>query len=356
MGATKITWTQKVWNFLRGCSHASRGCDACYAEGMAARFPWGAKITTDGHWNGQVEILTEKLGDPLRWREPSMVFVNSVSDLFHPAVPFKVIAAAFGVMAATPHNTYQILTKRSARMLEFFRWVQDQWDQVRRANGYNPRSTQADICTAEAISAGVKSPRLIGAANTPWPLGNVWMGVTAEDQKHLDQRWEDLKQTPASVRFFSLEPLLEEVDLKEKLGRWSDCPDCGPGVGMDEDGCCAYCGSDAFRYGADWVIVGGESGLQARPFELAWARTVLAQCRGAMAPCFVKQLGARASDPANGLAGRLLKVAPEAEKLVARRLKDMNGRDLSEWPPELRVQEYPATDAAARAARAGRED
>ena len=130
MGQTSIAWTDETWNPLRGCSRISEGCRHCYAETMAARFsgpgqPYEGTIR-NGRWSGNVRIVPEKLGDPLRWTRPRMVFVNSMSDLFHDNVPNEFIAAVFGVIAAAPRHTFQVLTKRPARMLEWFEWQREQ--------------------------------------------------------------------------------------------------------------------------------------------------------------------------------------------------------------------------------------
>jgi protein gp37 len=352
MGATKITWTNRVWNPCRGCSPASPGCEHCYAEAMARRFPWGAKVTSKkGRWNGKVELLDAKLGDPLRWREPSLVFVNSVSDLFHPAVPFDFVAAVFGVMAAARKHTFQVLTKRPERMAQFFAWLQCEWLEARSSSGYNPRSTQADLCTAAAISHGVKpgGPLITASVTAMWPLPNVWLGATAEDQLRLDDRWGYLNHCPAAVRFLSLEPMLGPIDLDRKLGRWSECPACGEGVKLDEDGCCATCGEDAYRWGVDWVIVGGESGPRARPCDARWIRNVVAKCRKAEVPCFVKQLGRyalggpRDIEEVNAIREKreIRRGCPDGTWRLA---LDGEARLPALWPHDLRVQEYPAAD------------
>jgi protein gp37 len=128
---TGIQWTETTWNPLIGCSKVSAGCKNCYAEVAASRnMDYYGEVITGKRWNGVVKI-TSKLADPLRWQKPKMVFVNSMSDLFHESVSNEDIAAIFGVMAASPTHTFQVLTKRAGRMLEWFQWltdVQATWD------------------------------------------------------------------------------------------------------------------------------------------------------------------------------------------------------------------------------------
>ena len=134
MTITNIEWTDRSWNFLRGCSRVSEGCRNCYAELVALRFS-GKGLPYEGlavraksggaRWTGEVRFVRKKLADPLRWQKPQRIFVNSMSDLFHEGVPFEVLAAAFGVMACARRHTFQILTKRPERGLAFCRWLED---------------------------------------------------------------------------------------------------------------------------------------------------------------------------------------------------------------------------------------
>jgi protein gp37 len=248
---SRIEWTDATWNFVVGCTKVSPGCDNCYAERDVNR------------WNGDgafdtVVLKPEKLELPLHWRRPRRIFVNSLSDLFHEAVPDELIAEAFAVMAATPRHTYQILTKRHARMRsllssgDFFVAVSD-----------------------HAIEA-------CGLSGVPWPLPNVWLGVSVEDQKWADIRIPALLDTPAAVRFLSCEPLLGSVDLRA----------CGGVSAIDRD----WIGGPGGGSGAphpfvDWVIVGGESGPGARPMHPDWVRTIRDDCYQADVALFFKQWG-----------------------------------------------------------------
>lgn len=285
---TKIQWTDEVWNPVVGCARVSPGCANCYAERVAHRglTKHHRGLTVVGNhgprWTGEARFVPEAQWKPLHWRKPRRVFVNSMSDLFHDDITFEQIAAVFGVMAATPHLTYQVLTKRPARMLEFMRWI--------------------------------------GRA-TEWPLPNVWLGVSVEDQRRADERIPLLLECPAAVRFLSVEPMLEAIDLR----RWTN----------DEHGR-RHIGAPA---GIGWVIVGGESGPGARPCSLGWIRSVVEQCGAAGVPVFVKQLGADVRGPW----GNRKNGQPWSEDYIhlKHNIIDRKGGDPSEWPEDLRVQEFP---------------
>jgi protein gp37 len=335
---TSIEWTDKVWNPVRGCDLVSAGCRSCYAMRQAHRFsgkgqPYEGltKMTSHGPvWTGKVRTVPELLDMPLRWKRPRRIFVNSMSDLFHEDVPFEFIVAVFGVMAASMQHTFQILTKRPQRMLEWFGWLAER-------GGLGPfiRSIRIDgDRTIPNYFTGVMRTteirgKTVRAMNDPWmqvfnaaavvgaaPLPNVWLGVSVEDQATADERIPLLLQTPAAVRFLSCEPLLGPIDLRRHLEAQTHERACPKG------------------YGIGWVIVGGESGPGARDFDIRWARDIVAQCRAAGAPVLMKQLGARpvwsdeddSSEPPHW--GRIS-------------LRDRKGGDMAEWPEDLRVREYP---------------
>lgn len=250
---SKIDWTDATWNPVVGCSHASPGCDHCYAERLAGRLEAMGQarymgLTRDRRWTGEVRCVPEALDQPLHWRAPRAVFVCSMGDLFHEAVPFEFIAAVFGVMAATPHHTYQVLTKRPERMREFFSWI--------RLHG--PK----DSPVGWTWQTQIQSPRTTGHA--PWPLPHVWLGTTVEDQRRADERVPHLLECPAAVRFVSVEPMLGAIELTDHLR-----------------GC-----------HLDWVICGGETGPGARPMHPDWARGLRDQCSAAGVPFYFKQWGA----------------------------------------------------------------
>lgn len=340
MTTTTIEWTDRSWNPVRGCERVSPGCESCYAEVMAARFSdegmWGhgfaVRTPAGGRWTRKVAPVPEKLAEPLRWKKPSKVFVNSTSDLFHDDVPFEFIAAVFGVMAACPQHTFQILTKRPGRMAEFFAWastraspagdlVQGLWHV---GADFKMPGTRYGVLPDDL---GVPVPDGI-----PWPLPNVWLGVSVEDQKRADERIPHLLKVPAVVRFLSVEPQIGPVDLSKAGALGCDCPPFERDDGEIEDRCSGRCvfmrsAIDKMRR-VDWVIVGGESGPGARPFDLAWARSIVAQCKAAGVAVFFKQAGAEPEVRVNGLSQP---VHMHAKK----------GNDLAEIPEDLRIREFP---------------
>ena len=267
MAQSKIEWTERVWNPVTGCTKVSQGCKNCYAERMAKRLAGRCGYPADDPF--RVTIHSDRLAQPLHWRKPSRVFVNSMSDLFHPDVPGGFIAAVFGIMAACPQHTFQVLTKRPARMKTWFEDLKS----VGPANRCYP----AETCRAHAMNKTLDSVRSkLTGYDTRWPLPNVWLGVSAENQETADQRIPLLLQAPAAVRFVSCEPLLGPVDL------------AGASGGND------YLGDHWDRNvgpGIDWVIAGGESGPGARPMHLDWARSLRDQCAAARVPFFFKQWG-----------------------------------------------------------------
>ncbi len=213
-----IEWTDATWNPVRGCDKISPGCKHCYAETFAERF---RGVPGHPYERGfDLRLAPHKLSDPLRWKTPRRIFVNSMSDLFHEDVPTDYIAAVGRVMQRADRHLYQILTKRHERLHALLR------DEL---------SWMAD-------------------------LANVWFGVSVEDRRHGLPRLAALQRTPASLRFLSIEPLLEDL---------------GP---LD-------------LRGIGWIIVVGESGPGARPMREEWVRSILDQSRGARVPFFFKQWG-----------------------------------------------------------------
>lgn len=210
---SKIEWTQCTWNPVTGCTKISEGCRNCYAERMARRLQaMGQPNYRDGF---KLTLHPHMLEMPLHWRQPRMIFVNSMSDLFHKDVPFEFIQKVFGVMQRASQHHFQVLTKRSERLARL-------------------------------------SPKL------PWPE-NVWMGVTVESSNYTF-RIEHLRQTRASVKFLSIEPLLGPI----------------PDIDLSD---------------IDWAIVGGESGPGARPLRSEWAADIRDQCVAKNVPFFFKQWG-----------------------------------------------------------------
>lgn len=221
-------------------------------------------------WNGKVRMVPEKLDAPLRWRKPRSVFVNSMSDLFHEDVSDEYIAAVFGVMAACPQHTFQVLTKRAERMRDWFRWVD--------GFGVGDPAGLLESIAGDAMDSTLMDPETL--SGVPWPLSNVWLGVSVEDQPRADERIPLLMQCPAAVRWISAEPLLGPINLRK-------LPHPDHGMGIDFGGV------------LDWVVAGGESGPGHRTCDLAWLRSIAGQCQAAGVPCFMKQTGSSYRDSDN---------------------------------------------------------
>ena len=235
MATTLIEWMLnkdgtkgKVWNPITGCTKISDGCKNCYAEAIAKRF-WGERKFSE------IKCHPERLEQPLYWKKPNRIFVNSMSDLFHECVPFEFIGRVFDIIELSKRHTYIILTKRPERMMKYI--------------------TQK--------------------ANIDKPLNNIWFGVSVENQKTADERIFVLLEVPAKVRFVSVEPMLEGISLAGfdgiKYRPWLDYKKCKPML--------------------DWVICGGESGPNARPMHPYWVRELRDQCKAANVPFFFKQWG-----------------------------------------------------------------
>lgn len=326
MGDSSIEWTDKTWNPVTGCTKVSPGCKLCYAERVFPRAY--SKVCKCGALKEDHEVEphrmldgcdefqpreftdvfthTDRLEQPLRWRKPARIFVNSMSDLFHEDVPFEFIDKVFAVMALTPRHTYQILTKRPGRMRQYLTetvvfhghiYPAVQWRLLMDLNIKDGYGRQCD--------------------REPWPLPNVWLGVSVESQPYADERIPLLLKTPAAVRFVSYEPALGPVDFALKIPV------------KNEDGSAAGSIRAVDYFSVEpkvhWVIVGGESGPGARQFSVQWARDVIAQCKAAGVACFVKQLGRMPFD----------------YNEVGLQIDDRKGGDMDEWPADLRVREFP---------------
>jgi protein gp37 len=331
MGKTKIEWVKlddaqgMTWNPTRGCCHASPGCANCYAEQISARFsgegqPFHLFAERDPrpHFTGKVELIESMLDVPLRRKKPTMWFVNSMSDLFHESLPDEAIDRVFAVMALCPQHVFQVLTKRAERM-------RDCAIRIGRSITFLEKPARGTGYSLQFVGMDGKSYGL-----TPWPLPNCWLGVSVENQEYADERIPLLLQTPAAVRFISAEPLLGSVDLtciREQIAAHS-FRTFSALEGVDS------LNKGTSRNRLDWVIVGGESGSNARPFDLAWARSIIAQCRAAGVRVFMKQVGSFAceqheSGTAKGGCHRPLT------------LRDLKGGDPAEWPEDVRVRQMP---------------
>lgn len=223
---SNIEWTDETWNPVTGCSRVSPGCDHCYMYSLYPRLK-GMGVTGYDSSPGTVSLIAERLGIPLTWKKPRFVFVNSMSDIFHPRVPFEFVNSVFKIMGEAANrygHVFQVLTKRPGRAVAWW-------------NRY-----------LQFFPGG-------------WPP-NIWIGTSVENQKYAP-RLTVLARLPATVRFVSAEPLLDRLDLKQ----WLETGDL------------------------QWVIVGGESGWGARPMDLDWVRVLRDQTNGANVPFFLKQLG-----------------------------------------------------------------
>jgi protein gp37 len=302
---SKIEWTEKTWNPIVGCSKVSAGCKNCYAIRMAWRIVhnpkaqkkyagtvektaggqinWTGKVNipslNDLHFNDPFELLA-----PLKWRKPQMVFVNSMSDLFHDGVPFDVIDAIFAIMVLTPQHTYQVLTKRPARMLEYFSVGKETL--VKR---WEDATYNMSLCDRNEDMDG-PACAVYNRCEREWPLSNIWLGVSVENQETANERIPLLLQVPAGVRFLSCEPLLGPVRVDH--------------IDADGAGHKEYCQINALTgrhtdmarpcadvNKIDWVIVGGESGHGARPVHPDWVRSLRDQCKRNGTAFFFKQWG-----------------------------------------------------------------
>jgi protein gp37 len=322
---SKIEWTEKTWNpiaaFLkrdiavtiggkqrvipkgtRGwfCVKCSPGCANCYAEGINLRLGNGLTYL---HRNlADIEFRLVNLEDPLKWRKPCMVFVNSMTDLFLEHIPEEMIDQLFGVIAECPTHTFQILTKRADRMRHYFEMIDGKRTPCGRiydaAHSIRRRFhiTRYNLWTNHIVLMTI-------------PLPNVWLGVSVEDRPRKS-RIDSLRKTPSVVRFLSLEPLLEDLgalDLRE----------------------------------IDWVIIGGESGPKARPCNVEWVFEIVRKCKREGIPVFVKQLGRRPIEP----------IFDARNHSIGHRglgLSDRKGGDPAEWSADLRVREFPKVEVPGR--------
>jgi len=245
-----IAWADANWDPLVGCTRKSAACKHCYAEALTKENAegWGQGFTDANGWSGKIDLRADRLSLPLGWTEPRRIFVNCLSDLFHEALDTGAIDKVFAVMALAPQHIYVVSTKR-------------------------PKTAQpymADPATPGRIAKAMDEIAP-GAAHAPpaWPLPNVWLGVTAENQKEADRRIPLLLETPAALRFIAAEPLLEKLDLK--FGNWLKPPGAGPRI--------------------DWVVAGGETGPKGAACDPDWARALRDQCQAAATPFYWTQWG-----------------------------------------------------------------
>ncbi len=346
MGKTKIEWTEQTWNPIVGCSKVSPGCANCYAERMANRLA-GMNITgyckviggdtrgSIGKWNGTVYFNSNALQKPLNRKKATTYFVCSMGDIFHESVPFEWIDKVWAVMALCPQHTFQVLTKRPERLAEYFHKPTTKPGEC--LNGKILPEVQFRVHTTALKMVHARhwtNQKRLNMWDGRWPLPNVWLGTTTENQEMANKRIPELLKCPAAKRFVSVEPMLGAVDLQSDIGGtlWMGGQrGCG---GVHSHGHIHRDGTDG-RYehhhhdhrcgpGLDWVICGGESGPGARPMHPDWARSVRDQCKAAGVPFFFKQWGKYKN-------GRPWKIDGEGDWVWSER-RDSTSCELSYYP------------------------
>jgi protein gp37 len=352
MTKTSISWVLGPdgkpgfsWNPVVGCRAVSPGCQNCWAARLAstrlAHLPEYKGLAKDGKWTGGPRFLSDRLSQPLHKRKPAGIFVSDMGDLFHAAVGDQLIAAVFGVMAACPQHRFFLLTKRAQRMRKWFAWMKLEARTCNAGRG----APEAFVAVAYAQREGLSAVDVDGITSRAWPLPNVWIGTSIEDQATADERIPELLQTPAAVRWVSAEPLLGPVNLcSAAMPKWREsAPELS------------------------WLVCGGEAGPLSRPCRVEWIRSIVEQCKAAHVPVFVKQFGANCQTrnddnftgdmndpdfplwpdtpggvsvvdrieelPGGGYQGALVRV----------RLHDRAGADPAEWPADLRVRQFPVS-------------
>lgn len=312
---SNIGWTDATWNCLYGCSRVSPGCEHCYAERHCHRFSGEGErhegltvLRKKGPvWTGKIDLAYHRLFEPFKWTTPRKIFVNSLSDVFHENVPFEFVKAMFGVMAASPEHTFQLLTKRHERMVEFFVEMRSRGRAAVLECLYWAGEVVRRLRDENKITAGQAKrylDKIEGASDRSWPLPNVWLGVSAENEEMLQERVPKLFECDAAVRWISAEPLLSAL----------------PGLR-------GFLVANDNGVKLDWVVAGGESGYDARGMELSWALDIRDVCEETGTPFMMKQLGSVLAEhfPGSGT----------------------KGTEKEAWPESLRVCDYPQSAAAA---------
>lgn len=312
MGAvTHIQWTDATWNPWEGCTKVSPGCLHCYAETRNQRFSGGAnwgkgkprRRTSATNWKQPLKwdrdsLASEGIADDPKhheFRRVPRVFCASLADWLDDEVPVEWLRDLLALIGQTPHLDWQLLTKRP-----------ENW----RTRLEKVAELEIEGITGIGVVQAIEW--LKGTARS-----NVWIGTSVEDQVRANLRIPQLLKIPAKVRFLSCEPLLEPLEFSDVTKRLDVVEQLGKRA-LD---------------GIDWVIIGGESGHEARPFDLEWCRNIIAQCKGAGVPVFVKQLGALAYD------------SSKSDEDAAYITKHSKGGDPAEWPEELRVMQFPSVNS-----------
>lgn len=321
---TKIEWAEATLNAIVGCRKVSPGCENCYAikeanrmagnpnEKMRAKF--ASTVTKErgaANWTGEVTFTESVLLAALRNRRPTTYFVNSMSDLFYEELSDEIIDRHFAVFALAPQHRFLVLTKRPERMRNY---LCDPLTRVRIADEI--LAIVADypeiILWPGLLTDNLKSDGYYVSDNC-WPCATVWLGVSVENQKYADERIPHLLETPAAMRFLSVEPMLGEIRLDN---RYSGTDIAGRVVPLITPWLNLF----------NWVIIGGESGPNARGCDIHWIESIIEQCRIAHIPIFVKQLGSK-----------LFMGVEDFGPII----RDKKGGDMAEWPEDLRIRQMP---------------
>ncbi|MBB3297851.1 MULTISPECIES: phage Gp37/Gp68 family protein [unclassified Rhizobium] len=290
---TKIEWTDATWNPITGCSVVSPGCTNCYAMKLAGtrlkHIPSRAGLTRDTKagpvWTGEVRFNEQWLDEPLRWKRPRMIFVCAHGDLFAEGVPDDWIDRVFAVMALSQHHIFQVLTKRPERMRTYVREMQRCFEDDHREFSRRWGAAAADAAGSPCAAGAIE--------DRAYPLPNVWLGVSVEDQKRADERIPILLDTPAAIRWISAEPMLGPIDLNNICFTDGDAEiryDALTGEAWVENSQSASAYDCGLPF-LDWIVAGGESGTDCRPMHPHWAHALRDQCYDAGAPFLFKQWG-----------------------------------------------------------------
>jgi protein gp37 len=326
--ATLIPWTDETWNPLVGCSKISIGCKECYAAEAAKsarlqQFPQYQKVK---EWNGTIEFVENQLVKPLSWRSPKKVFVCSMSDIFHKNVKDEWLDKIFAVMALAKQHTFQVLTKRPERIRPYLQ------------QGAKQRIRRGAVDLGRELKLAQKRYEAYETCDFDWPLPNVWLGTSVENQQAAVDRIPLLLDAPVAVRFLSCEPLLEELNLVSHerqngiynylLNTWE--PRISGAGGAVAGGRISPFTDKSINQ----VIIGGESGSSARPCHIEWIRSLVRQCQQTKTAVFVKQWGSQAINSTPYIDGVV-------QTHFQVKLKNPKGGDITELPLDIQIREFP---------------
>jgi len=345
VGSPFVFWDKDTGEIIKNaCVKVSPGCANCYAEAIGLRFKTGRPYQK--REMDKLECLLD--GGVLRsmlnfrpkapyknGRDRPTVFLGDMTDVFGEWVPFELVDRVFASMALRPDVDWLILTKRPERMAGYtsdHRVAARLWDNLVESNDEVVGMTRQTLDTS-----------LIDHGCVTWPLPNVWLGCSVEDQKRADERIPHLLRCPSHVRFLSCEPLIGPVLFT--LSNTAQTREYDTLRGVEREFNPTYhrppaapllLRANGGQSKIDWVIVGGESGSGARPCDVAWIRSIVTQCRGAHVPCFVKQMGSNPVSTFDEWNDGVL-----VGDVMHWKLRDRMGGEPEEWPVDLRVREVP---------------